>query len=213
MINISKFLTKIKPPLKKDFIAIGVIFAMSVVSLVILNILHLDERMAANIKILLMPVLCIPAAIITTCKFNKLNIKSQFSRPEAAPKQLVLYILVSLLILLCISFILGLLFPDSNETESIECNMGIYAITACILSPISEEILYRGVFCSEKDVFGIILAAVLFTVVHFSLINAPFYFMMALLSTNALHKFKSIYPSIIIHALSNGIMLLLMLMQ
>lgn len=212
MITISKLLAKIKPPLKKDFIALGVIFAVSEAALVILNILHLDEKMAANIKILLMPVLCIPAAVIVTCKSNNVKIKPQFSRPEAATKQLALYILVSLLILLCISFVLGLISPNSSDVETIECNMALYAITACILSPISEEILYRGVFCSDNDSFSIMLGALLFSIVHFSLINVPFYFMMALLSTNALHKFKSIYPSIIIHSLSNGIMLLLMLM-
>ena len=84
----------------------------------------------------------------------------------------------------------------------------IYLIYIVIISPIIEEIFFRGViFSTLREVMGIriglVLQAVLFAVIHGE-INVLFpQFVSGLVLAYVYYRTRSIFPSIIIHSLQN----------
>ncbi|HDR7514724.1 type II CAAX endopeptidase family protein [Bacillus mobilis] len=135
---------------------------------------------------------------------------------------LIFLIIVSIAILMMMEK-MGISFENS-KTETIQNDKSIYAfciavIGAAVISPIYEEILYRGVFYTFfRDRYGIwggvLISSIIFTVVHIPTYNTlPVNFLGGVVFAWLYEKTNSILSAMIAHALSNFIAVLLTFMS
>ena len=85
-------------------------------------------------------------------------------------------------------------------------------IAAVLIAPIAEEFLFRGLLYRYirhwKTVkVAMVVSSLAFAVAHFVPILIPSYFFFGLAEAFAAERFKSLYPSIMLHALNNGTLL------
>ncbi|MEK4761189.1 type II CAAX endopeptidase family protein [Viridibacillus sp. FSL E2-0187] len=109
---------------------------------------------------------------------------------------------------------------ENSKTEAIQQNVTfitvlIAIISAAVISPIYEEIFYRGfIYRWLRTRIGfigaILLSSIIFTIVHIPTYNVmPVNFFSGIIFALAYERTNSIWPSVIIHGLTNGIMVLL----
>ncbi|MDA1764327.1 type II CAAX endopeptidase family protein [Bacillus cereus] len=109
---------------------------------------------------------------------------------------------------------------ENSKTEAIQQSVNFFTVliafvSAAIISPIYEEIFYRGfLYRWLRTRFGmigaILLSSLIFTIVHIPTYNAmPVNFLSGIVFAWAYERTNSIWPSVIIHGLTNGIMILL----
>ena len=127
-------------------------------------------------------------------------------------------IVISILIIILMELLGGT--TENTKTESLQNNMGIWSIliafvSAAIISPIYEEIFYRGFLYRWFRVkwgvpAGILLSSFVFMLVHIPTYNTlPINFLSGVIFSWTYEKTKSIYPGMIIHAVFNGIAVVL----
>ncbi|MFD2043792.1 CPBP family intramembrane glutamic endopeptidase [Ornithinibacillus salinisoli] len=122
-----------------------------------------------------------------------------------------------------LSYIMEWLFnigTDNSKTESIQTrlstfNIMIAFISAAVISPIYEEIFYRGflyrwIRTKYGLATGMIVSSFIFMIVHIPTYNSlPYTFLSGLVFAWTYEKTQSIYPAIIIHSIFNGMSILL----
>ncbi|PEU77992.1 CPBP family intramembrane metalloprotease [Bacillus cereus] len=131
---------------------------------------------------------------------------------------LIFLIIVSIAVLMIMEK-MGISFENS-KTETVQNDKSIYAfciavIGAAVISPIYEEVLYRGVFYKFfRDRYGIwggvLISSIIFTVVHIPTYNTlPVNFLSGVVFAWLYEKTNSILSAMIAHALFNFIAVLL----
>ncbi|GGA72709.1 CPBP family intramembrane glutamic endopeptidase [Ornithinibacillus halotolerans] len=129
-----------------------------------------------------------------------------------------------IIISIMLSYILEFLFnigTDNNKTESVQSrlstiNILIAFVSAAIISPIYEEIFYRGFLYrwlrTKYGVLnGILVSSFIFMLVHIPTYNSlPYTFVSGVVFAWTYEKTKSVYPAMIIHGLFNGVSVVLM---
>lgn len=130
----------------------------------------------------------------------------------------ILLIVVSIVLVIIMSgFGVG---TDNRKTESLQAqltilNFSIGFISAAIVSPVYEEIFYRGFlyrFFSSRYgiVTGMLLSASIFTLVHIPTFNTlPVNFISGLIFAWIYEKTGSVLPCILMHSFFNGIAIVL----
>lgn len=109
---------------------------------------------------------------------------------------------------------------ENSKTEAIQQNITLFTVliafvSAAIISPIYEEIFYRGfIYRWLRTRLGIrsalIISALIFTVAHIPTYNAmPVNFLGGLIFAWAYERTNSVWPAVIVHGLLNGIAVLL----
>lgn len=109
---------------------------------------------------------------------------------------------------------------ENSKTESLQRNVTFFTVciafvSAAVISPIYEEIFYRGFLYrwlrTRMGLIGaIILSSMIFTIVHIPTYNVmPVNFFSGIIFALAYERTNSIWPSVIIHGITNGIMVLL----
>ncbi|MCM3757106.1 CPBP family intramembrane metalloprotease [Sporosarcina aquimarina] len=109
---------------------------------------------------------------------------------------------------------------DNSKTESLQQNINLFTIligiiSAGIVSPVYEEIFYRGFIYRWLRVrlgmkWGIGISSLLFTLAHFPTLNAmPVNFINGVVFAWVYEKTGSVIPPIIIHGVFNTIAVLL----
>lgn len=109
---------------------------------------------------------------------------------------------------------------ENSKTEAMQQSITFFTvliafISAAVISPIYEEIFYRGflyrwVRTRLGFVGAIILSSFIFTIAHIPTYNVmPVNFLSGIIFALAYERTNSIWPSVIIHGLTNGIMVLL----
>lgn len=109
---------------------------------------------------------------------------------------------------------------ENSKTEAMRQNITFFTvliafISAAVISPIYEEIFYRGfIYRWLRTRVGFIgaitLSSAIFTIIHIPTYNAmPVNFFGGILLALAYERTNSIWPSILIHGITNGIMVLL----
>lgn len=97
--------------------------------------------------------------------------------------------------------------PDVNNVFSLIVSL----IVLCIVPAITEELLFRGVLLYSWRSLGrkrcVMLVAMLFSLLHFSLPSLPALFVIGLILGFAAFDSRSIVPSVIIHFTNNFISL------
>lgn len=109
---------------------------------------------------------------------------------------------------------------ENRKTETMQQNITFFPIliafiSAAIISPIYEEIFYRGFLYRWLRtrigfISAVLISSIIFTVVHIPTYNAmPVNFFSGIIFALAYERTNSIWPAIIIHGLTNGIMVVL----
>ncbi|HDR8196768.1 CPBP family intramembrane glutamic endopeptidase [Bacillus thuringiensis] len=132
---------------------------------------------------------------------------------------LTIMLLVGDVIVMVLTSFIGNSYENS-KTEAIQQSVNFFTVliafvSAAIISPIYEEIFYRGfLYRWLRTRFGmigaILLSSLIFTIVHIPTYNAmPVNFLSGIVFAWAYERTNSIWPSVIIHGLTNGIMVLM----
>jgi len=109
---------------------------------------------------------------------------------------------------------------ENSKTESLQQNVTflkvlIAFVSAAVISPIYEELFYRGFLYrwlrTRIGLFGaILISSTIFTIVHIPAYNVmPVNFFSGIIFALAYERTNSIWPSVMIHGITNGIMVLL----
>lgn len=115
-----------------------------------------------------------------------------------------------------VSGFLGILFPEAMEDFSdmmdisLGGNMFLIILTTVIVAPIGEEAMFRGLIYHKllqttPFAVALLLQAVFFGVFHGNLIQGIYVLPLALCMGYFVYRWNSIIPSIIIHAVNNGL--------
>ncbi|MFD1851583.1 CPBP family intramembrane glutamic endopeptidase [Oceanobacillus bengalensis] len=130
---------------------------------------------------------------------------------------------VLIIVAIIVSYVMEWVFQigvDNSKTESLQTrltfiNFIIAFVSAAIISPIYEEIFYRGFlyrwFRTKYGLFtGMFVSSFIFMIVHIPTFNTlPYTFLSGLIFAWTYEKTNSIYPAMIIHALFNGLSIIL----
>ncbi|KEZ53701.1 CPBP family intramembrane glutamic endopeptidase [Metabacillus indicus] len=111
---------------------------------------------------------------------------------------------------------------ENSKTESLTREINPSAIllalvSAAVISPVYEEIFYRGFLCRWiRTRFGvgagILISSLIFTAAHYPVTNAmPVNFLDGIVFAWAYEKTHSIWPGVIIHGAVNAISILLLI--
>lgn len=111
---------------------------------------------------------------------------------------------------------------DNSKTEAIQDNVTVFSIfiafaSAVIISPVYEEIFYRGFIYrwlrARSGVGGaLIWSSLIFTVAHIPTFNAmPANFLGGIILAWAYERTNSIWPAVWVHGLTNAFFLILSL--
>ena len=128
-------------------------------------------------------------------------------------------LLVGAVIIMLLTSLIGNTW-DNNKTESLQQNVTymsvlIAFISAAVISPIYEEIFYRGFLYRWLRIRmgllgGLIVNAFIFTLAHIPTYNVmPVNFFSGIIFALAYEKTNSIWPSVCIHGITNGVMVFL----
>ncbi len=109
---------------------------------------------------------------------------------------------------------------ENSKTESLQQNINLLTvligiISAGVISPIYEEIFYRGFIYRWLRVrlgmnWGILISSLIFTVAHFPTVNAmPVNFINGIVFAWVYEKTGSVIPGMIVHGLMNTTAILL----
>ncbi|MGE6261328.1 CPBP family intramembrane glutamic endopeptidase [Heyndrickxia sporothermodurans] len=130
-----------------------------------------------------------------------------------------IFLLVGDVIILVLTSFIGNTWENS-KTEALQQNVTFFTvliafISAAVISPIYEEIFYRGFLyrwlrTRVGFIGAIILSSFIFTIIHIPTYNVmPVTFFSGIIFALAYERTNSIWSSVIIHGLTNGIMVLL----
>ncbi|MGD6875063.1 CPBP family intramembrane glutamic endopeptidase [Bacillus infantis] len=109
---------------------------------------------------------------------------------------------------------------ENSKTEAMQQNLTFFTvliafISAAVISPIYEEIFYRGFLYrwlrTRMGLTGaLLLSSLIFTIIHIPTYNVmPVNFFSGILFALAYERTGSIWPPVLIHGLTNGFMVLL----
>ncbi|MEW4263105.1 type II CAAX endopeptidase family protein [Priestia megaterium] len=109
---------------------------------------------------------------------------------------------------------------ENKKTASLQHDLSLFSfilafVSAAVISPFYEEIIYRGFFYTWLKrkggiVFGLAGSSLIFMLVHIPTYNTlPVNFLSGLVFAWVYEKTKSLLPSMIIHACFNGIAVIL----
>ena len=133
-----------------------------------------------------------------------------------------IWILITIILSVAVVLLTSLLgnSVDNSKTESLQQNINLFTIligiiSAGVVSPVYEEIFYRGFIYRWLRVrlgmnWGIVISSLLFTIAHFPTLNAmPVNFINGVVFAWVYEKTGSAIPGMIIHGVFNTIAVLL----
>lgn len=160
-------------------------------------------------------------AFLLGCKLLNIPIKSVFNKPNATTKDMLKHISISwcfqgacmiiVTLLYSIFYTIGVdLMPnsalDSSNYTSITYTVATFLYT-CIIAPITEEMLFRGVilrgFSVVSQRFGIFMSALLFGLLHGNILQFITTFTIGIYLGFVATKYNSILPTIVMHFFIN----------
>lgn len=144
------------------------------------------------------------AAFLLICGRGKLPKSSNYTRWELPA------FFLGGVFLACLAGYITKLLPISGTVNTLPqgVDLILYAVYTLILSPIAEEIAFRGAALPYlRSAFGFygaaIISAAMFAVYHMNLLQLPYTFVLGLLLAVAAQRSGSIICCIVLHALNN----------
>lgn len=183
-----------------------------------------NELYAGTLNGFIMAIVFIAALYFIVLKPNGQSWRTVGLKPFPLSEWKRITVWTAILIVVSIALVVAMSFigigTENNKTESLQSqmtwlNFAIGFVSAAIISPIYEEIFYRGFlyrfFSNRYGVLsGMIISSLIFTVVHIPTFNTlPVNFFSGLVFSWVYQKTGSIIPSILIHGIFNGIAVIL----
>ncbi len=128
-------------------------------------------------------------------------------------------------ILFLIGFVSSILLEGFAPQENVRklqsgnySNIGIIILTACIIAPITEELIFRGMIYpllkKEIGVFwGCAISSLVFSIIHYNVLSFAVLFVFSCCLTYIYEKHNTLLVPIICHSTFNGIMIILILLS
>ena len=97
-------------------------------------------------------------------------------------------------------------------------NIGTIIITACIIAPITEELIFRGMMYPlfKKSIgvlWGCVISSLIFSFIHYNILTFSVLFVFSCCLTYIYERSNSIIVPIVSHSIFNGIMIILILLK
>ncbi|WP_113928835.1 type II CAAX endopeptidase family protein [Bacillus sp. P14.5] len=183
-----------------------------------------NELYAGTLMGLTIAIILVSGVYFIALRPKKLSWSEVGIRPFARKdwKLIILFsivLLVGAVIIVVLSSFVGNTWENS-KTEAMQQNVTFFTfllafVSAAIISPIYEEIFYRGFIyrwlrtrVSFKG--AVLLSSLIFTIVHIPTYNVmPVNFFSGIIFAVAYERTGSIWPPVLIHGLTNGTMVLL----
>ncbi|RBP00831.1 CPBP family intramembrane glutamic endopeptidase [Rossellomorea aquimaris] len=183
------------------------------------NELYAGTLIGLNIAIILLSGVYLIALRPKKLSWSEVGVKS-FSVKDW--KIIITYsviLLVGAVIIVVLTSFIGNSWENS-KTEAMQQDATIFTImiafiSAAIISPIYEEIFYRGfLYRWLRTRIGftgaLILSSLIFTIIHIPTYNVmPVNFFSGVLFALAYERTHSIWPAVLVHGITNGMMVLL----
>ncbi|MGE6753751.1 CPBP family intramembrane glutamic endopeptidase [Rossellomorea sp. NPDC071047] len=183
-----------------------------------------NELYAGTLMGFTIAIILLAGVYLIALRSNKLSWSEVGVKPfEVKDWKIIIFYSVILLVGAVIIVVLTSFIGNSwenSKTEAMQQNatfftISIAFISAAIISPVYEEIFYRGfLYRWLRTRIGItgalLLSSLIFTIIHIPTYNVmPVNFFSGILFALAYERTHSIWPSVLIHGLTNGIMVLL----
>ena len=96
-------------------------------------------------------------------------------------------------------------------------NIGTIIITACIIAPITEELIFRGMMYPllKKGMgvlWGCVISSLIFSFIHYNILSFSVLFVFSCCLTYIYERSNSIIVPVVSHSIFNGIMIILILL-
>ena len=96
--------------------------------------------------------------------------------------------------------------------------LGIIILTACIIAPITEELIFRGMIYPllKKGIgifLGCVISSLIFSAIHYNILSFATLFVFSCSLTYVYEKYNTLLIPIISHSIFNGIMIILILLS
>ena len=110
--------------------------------------------------------------------------------------------------------LIGLVSPEYFDDEP-QTALGwvLYLLVLCVAAPVTEEMFFRGAVLNMLKPYGVSFAivcqALMFSIFHGTVAQLPYTLTGGLLLGYIAHKYGGILPTMLIHALNNGISVLM----
>ncbi|MCF3944789.1 CPBP family intramembrane glutamic endopeptidase [Oceanobacillus alkalisoli] len=183
-----------------------------------------NDLYSGTLSGLTMAIILILSVYFIALRPRKLTWKEVGIEPFAAKdwKMILVYsavFMVGAVVIMTLTSLIGNTW-ENEKTDAMQQNrsffmLAIAFISAAIISPIYEEIFYRGfIYRWLRTRIGlvgaILLSSIIFTVVHIPTYNAmPVNFLAGIIFAYAYERSGSIWPAVLIHGITNGVMVLL----
>lgn len=209
-------------------LAAGTLFGLLLVGLIFAVIFFLNIRLPVSAQITLSTATLYSAIFVSVWFFLIRGHRASWGDigflPVSLGTLLKMLALVPLLLVLngLMVGLIGLLLgePIENPQERVIAPGGVLTLTdylwllpaVSVAAPLVEEIVFRGVLFPYLRrrmgvLYAVLLSAALFSVVHFIPILLVPFFVTGVILAVVVERYKSIIPSILLHALLNGISL------
>ncbi|MGB4660367.1 MAG: type II CAAX endopeptidase family protein [Mobilitalea sp.] len=163
-------------------------------------------------------IICIGAFMIWYRKISENSMSKQLVKISSVKKILVI-VMVSISSWLLVTGVLSIFFERFQElADNYESWMeGLFtgsplinALAAVIFAPLMEELVFRGVTLKRAGKimpFAVanVIQALLFGIIHINIIQGIYAFAFGLILGYIAYKFKSIWASILMHLIFNGL--------
>ena len=106
----------------------------------------------------------------------------------------------------------GLIASSASYQQTAESQynvaLGIGLVLYCIVSPVVEEVIFRGFLYGRMRVYmpkvaAVLVSALLFGVYHGNLVQGIYGFFMGIIYTLVYEKYQNFYLAVIMHAITN----------
>jgi len=127
---------------------------------------------------------------------------------------ILLGISISLIYNVCM-FNLNNIVNFTNQFKLNNINIFVQILGSGIIGPILEELVFRGIVYNKlksfnKPITSIIITSIIFSIMHTSLLNIPYAFILSLVLIYIYEKNKTLKAPILLHISANTIIILLM---
>jgi hypothetical protein len=171
------------------------------------------------------------------CKILNIDIKQVFNKPNVKTSQMLKHITTtwclqasSIVVIMILALIFLLAFASDlmsssvvpSSMQNLATNVSVthyivFLIYGCIVAPITEEMVFRGVFLKGFSVvsqrFGIFISALFFGLAHGNVLQGLNAFILGLYLAYVATKYNSILPNILMHICANSVPYLTILLS
>ena len=187
---------------------------------------YMDDSAIHNGLVLISALCGNLTAFFAGCRLTGIRKRTLFRLRDFGPVRACMYIMIGLWIQLLSDLLCEKLIPflkqngipvrtPSLSLEGSNSRVMLLVLYACLIAPVTEELLLRGVVLKNlsrvSQRFGIFLSAFLFAVMHENLPQMIFTFPLGVLLAYITIRHNSLMPAIMVHMSVNGAAVLMTL--